>query len=65
MASRLKWEHQPVPVASAAMDLYLDTKALGLQNNNCYRFDVYLNTLSGPTSIKASALTWAVFKPVK
>jgi hypothetical protein len=43
----------------------LDTKAVGLQNNNCYRFDVYLNALTGSTSIKASAATWAVFKPVK
>jgi hypothetical protein len=43
----------------------LDTRAVGLQNNNCYRFDVYLNALSGSTAIKASSATWAVFKPVK
>jgi hypothetical protein len=43
----------------------LDTRAVGLTNNNCYRFDVYVTALSGPTGIKASAATYAIFKPVK
>jgi hypothetical protein len=43
----------------------LDTKALGLQNNNCYRLDVYITATSGSTSIKASVDTYAIFKPVK
>ena len=43
----------------------LDTKAIRLANNNCYRLDVYLNALSGSTAIKASAATYDLFKPVK
>jgi hypothetical protein len=43
----------------------LDTKAIGLTNNNCYRLDVYLNALSGSGAIKASAVTYAIFKPLK
>ncbi len=43
----------------------LDTKALGLATNNCYRLDVYLNSYTGPTAIKLSTSVFALFKPVK
>ncbi|HZJ47317.1 MAG TPA: kelch repeat-containing protein [Pyrinomonadaceae bacterium] len=43
----------------------LDTKALGLATNNCYRLDVYLNSYTGPTAIKLSTSIFALFKPVK
>jgi hypothetical protein len=43
----------------------LDTKALGLVTNNCYRLDVYLNATTGPTAIKLSTGVWAIFKPVR
>jgi hypothetical protein len=40
----------------------LDTKALGLTVNKCYRLDVYIG---GTSAIYASASTYALFKPVK
>ena len=43
----------------------LDTKALGLVNNNCYRLDVYFGTITGPTAVKLSSSVWAIFKPVR
>ena len=43
----------------------LDTRALGLATNACYRLDVYIGSTSGSTAIKASAMRWAIFKPVK
>jgi len=43
----------------------LDTKALGLATNNCYRLDVYLNSYTGPTAIKLSTSVFALFKPIK
>jgi hypothetical protein len=43
----------------------LDTKALGLVNNNCYRLDVYFGTIMGPTAVKLSNSVWAIFKPVR
>src|SRR5262249_42993464 len=41
----------------------LDTTALGLKTNSCYRFDVYIGGYPG--GIYASASTYAVFKPTK
>jgi hypothetical protein len=43
----------------------LDTRAVGMTNNSCYRLDVYIGSVTGPTAIKASAMRWAIFKPVK
>ena len=43
----------------------LDTRAVGMATNSCYRLDVYIGSITGPTAIKASALRWAIFKPVK
>jgi galactose oxidase-like protein len=43
----------------------LDTRALGLATNACYRLDVYIGSTTGSTAIKASAMRWAIFKPVK
>ena len=43
----------------------LDTRAVGLTTNSCYRLDVYMNAITGPSAIKASAMRWAIFKPVK
>jgi hypothetical protein len=43
----------------------LDTRALGLVTNNCYRLDVYLGSITGPTAIKLSTSVWAIFKPTK
>ena len=43
----------------------LDTRALGLATNACYRLDVYIGSTMGSTAIKASAMRWAIFKPVK
>lgn len=43
----------------------LDTRAVGMTTNSCYRLDVYINAITGPTAIKASAMRWAIFKPVK
>ncbi|HUG65966.1 MAG TPA: hypothetical protein VMK83_12170 [Gaiellaceae bacterium] len=40
----------------------LDTKALGLTVNKCYRLDVYIG---GTGAIRASDSTYALFKPVK
>jgi hypothetical protein len=37
----------------------LDTKALGMVNNNCYRIDVFLN------GVQISTQDFAVFKPTK
>ena len=43
----------------------LDTRALGMTTNAFYRLDVYLNAISGSTGIRASSMTWAIFKPLK
>jgi hypothetical protein len=43
----------------------LDTGALGLQTNACYRLDVYLNATTGSNAILASSSVFAIFKPVK
>ena len=44
----------------------LDTRALGLVTNNCYRLDVYYGELvPTSTAIKLSHTVWAIFKPVK
>jgi hypothetical protein len=43
----------------------LDTGALKLATNSCYRLDVYLNATSGPTAVLVSSTTWAIFKPIK
>jgi hypothetical protein len=40
----------------------LDTRALGLMTNFCYRLDVYIG---GTSAIRASHTTYAIFKPVK
>jgi hypothetical protein len=50
---------------SGAWIYNLDTKALGLVNNNCYRLDVYFGAITGSTAIKLSTSVWAIFKPVK
>jgi Galactose oxidase, central domain/Divergent InlB B-repeat domain len=43
----------------------LDTRALGLATNACYRLDVFMNQTNGPTGVVISNATWAVFRPVK
>jgi uncharacterized repeat protein (TIGR02543 family) len=43
----------------------LDTRALGLQLNLCYRLDVYLNATTGSNAVLASSSVFALFKPVK
>ena len=43
----------------------LDTRALGLQMNSCYRLDVYLNATSGSSAVLLSSSVFAIFKPVK
>ena len=43
----------------------LDTGALGLQTNACYRLDVYLNATTGSNAVLLSSSTFALFKPVK
>ncbi len=43
----------------------LDTKALGLTTNQCYRLDVYLKSSPSATAVRISTQQFAVFKPIK
>ena len=53
-------EHEPVQVQPATRWHYnLDTKALGLVTNQCYRLDVYLD------GVRISTQQFAIFKPTK
>ena len=43
----------------------LETTALKLTTNSCYRLDVYMTATTGATAVFVSSATWAIFKPVK
>jgi len=43
----------------------LDTKALGLVTNQCYRLDVYLKSSPSAAGVRISTQQFAVFKPTK
>ena len=43
----------------------LDTRALNLVTNGCYRLDVFMNATTGSSAILLSNSTWALFRPVK
>jgi hypothetical protein len=43
----------------------MDTKALGMVNNTCYRLDVYLKNPVTGTPVRISTQQYAIFQPIK